>query len=240
MAAPEKLPRIPTPTLVRWREFNINYLPIIMFVTAALVAAVLWNARLGPRTFQGEAETVEAYISCAHPGTVAEAPKRVRTFQEVAAGEIVARVVGADPKNPTALTSPYAGVVTQIRKFPGEIVAAGEPIMTVTAPEPDRIIAYLRQPMIFEPKPGMRVDVRPRARLGGVFKANIVHVSPQLAPIRASLLPVGQTRVELGLPIIISIPASLKLFPGELVDLNVYPEEITKVPKAEKSDKPAK
>lgn len=237
MAAPEKLPPIPTPPLVRWREFNINYLPVMMFIAVLLVAWALWSSRLGPMTLHGEAETVEAYISSPQPGVVAEAPKRVRTFQSVAAGEIVARVVGADPKNPLALTSPYQGVVTQIRKFPGETVAAGEPIMTVTAPEPDRIIAFLRQPMTFEPKEGMRVDVRPRARLKGVYEAAILHVSPQLAPIRGSLLPVGQTRVELGLPIIISIPKSLKLFPGELVDLTVVPEEIKKAPKAEKPAK---
>ena len=235
MAAPEKLPRIPTPPLIRWREFNISYLPVIMFITVALVAGVLWTTRLGPRTLHGEAETVEAYISSPQPGVVAEAPKRIRTFQDVAAGEIVARVVGADPKNPLQLTSPYAGVVTQIRKFPGETVAAGEPIMTVTAPEPDRIIAFVRQPMTFEPKPGMRVDVRPRARLKGVYEASILHVSPQLAPIRGSLLPVGQTRVELGLPIIISIPPGLKLFPGELVDLNVEPDVILKAPKTGKA-----
>ena len=47
----------------------------------------------------------------------------------------------------------------------------------------------------------------------------------------------GQTRVELGLPIIISIPKGLKLFPGELVDLTVVPDEIKKAPKAEKAAK---
>jgi multidrug efflux pump subunit AcrA (membrane-fusion protein) len=231
MAAPDKLPKIPTPPLVRWREFNINYLPVIMFVAAALVALALWNARLGPKMLHGEAETVDVFISSPQPGVVAEAPKRIRTFQAVAAGEIVSRVVGADPKNPLPLTAPYAGVVTHIRKFPGETVAAGEPILTITAPEPDRIIAYLRQPMTFEPKEGMRVDVLPRARLKGVYEGSILHVSPNLAPIRSSLLPVGQTRVELGLPIIVSIPKSLKLFPGEIVDLNVIPDTFNKTAK---------
>ena len=44
-----------------------------------------------------------------------------------------------------------------------------------------------------------------------------------------------QTRVELGLPIIISIPAGLKLFPGELVDLNVEPDVFLKGPKTGKA-----
>ena len=224
----EQLPPIPTPTSIKIKEFNYTWLPVVAFVVAGLLAMFLWNKRLGPLTLQGEAETIEYHISSQVPGTVAEAPKPIRSFQKVASGEIISRIVGPDPKNPIPLTSPLEGVVTKISKIPGEIVAAGEPIMTITAPQPDRIIAFLRQPMIVEPKEGMVVEVRPRARIKGVFESRIEKVAPQLAPIRDSLLPVGQTRKELGLPIIIAMPPNLKLIAGEIVDLTVTPDRTAK------------
>jgi hypothetical protein len=43
-------------------------------------------------------------------------------------------------------------------------------------------------------------------------------------------LPPGQTRVELGLPIIIEkLPAELNLYAGEIVDLTIHPGEISAV-----------
>lgn len=213
------------------RELNYTYTPIVAFVIIAIIALALWNKRLGPTTLLGEAETIDAVVSSPQPGVLAEASKDIRIFSKVASGQIITRVVGADPKNPIALTAPIEGVITKIHRFPGDtnaVVAAGEPIMTVTAPRPDRIIAFLRQPLTFDPKPGMKVVIRPRARSRKTFDAMIDKVSPQLAPIRGALLPPGQTRIELGLPIIIEkIPADLALYAGEIVDLTIYPDDIS-------------
>lgn len=212
------------------RELNYNYTPIVVFVIVAIAALVLWTKRLGPTTLLAEAETIDAVVSSPQPGVLAEASKDIRIFSKVASGQIVTRVVGADPKNPIPLTAPIEGVITKIHRYPGDtnaVVAAGEPVMTITAPRPDRLIAFLRQPLTFDPKPGMKVRIRPRARSSKSFDATIDKVSPQLAPIRGSLLPPGQTRVELGLPIIIEkLPAELQLYAGEIVDLTIYPSEV--------------
>lgn len=227
----DEQPKIPTPSPVLLRELNYTYTPIAAFVIVAIIALVLWNKRLGPTTLLGEAETIDAIVSSPQPGVLAEASKDIRIFSKVASGQIVTRVVGADPKNPIPLTAPIEGVITKIHRFPGDtnaVVAAGEPIMTITAPRPDRIIAFLRQPLTFDPKPGMKVVIRPRARSRKTFEATIDKVSPQLAPIRGALLPPGQTRVELGLPIIIEkIPAELALYAGEIVDLTIFPGEVS-------------
>ncbi len=211
------------------RELNYSYTPIVVFVIVAIAAVVLWTKRLGPTTLLAEAETIDAIVSSPQPGVLAESSKDIRIFSKVASGQIVTRVVGADPKNPIPITAPIEGVITKIHRYPGDtnaVVAAGEPIMTITAPRPDRLIAFLRQPMTFDPKPGMKVRIHPRARSSKSFEATIDKVSPQLAPIRASLLPPGQTRVELGLPIIIEkIPSDLQLYAGEIVDLTIYPGE---------------
>jgi len=226
----DEQPKIPTPSQVLMREMNYTYTPIVAFVIVGILALVLWAKRLGPTTLLAEAETIDTVVSSPQPGVLAEASKDIRIFSKVASGQIVTRVVGADPKNPVPITAPIEGVITKIHRYPGDtnaVVAAGEPIMTITAPRPDRLIAFLRQPLTFDPQPGMKVRIRPRARSNKSFDATIDKVSPQLAPIRGSLLPPGQTRVELGLPIIIEkLPAELQLYAGEIVDLTVYPGEV--------------
>ena len=227
----DEQPKIPTPSPVLLRELNYTLTPIVVFVVVAIVALVLWTKRLGPTTLLAEAETIDAIVSSPQPGVLAEASKDIRIFSKVASGQIVMRLVGADPKNPVALAAPIEGTITRIHRFPGDtnaVVAAGEPIMTITAPRPDRLIAFLRQPLTFDPKPGMKVVIRPRARSRKTFEATIDKVSPQLAPIRGALLPPGQTRVELGLPIIIEkLPADLALYAGEIVDLTIYPNDVS-------------
>lgn len=226
----DEQPKIPTPSTVLMRELNYTYTPIVAFVIVGILALVLWAKRLGPTTLLAEAETIDTVVSSPQPGVLAEASKDIRIFSKVASGQIVTRVVGADPKNPIPITAPIEGVITKIHRYPGDtnaVVAAGEPIMTITAPRPDRLIAFLRQPLTFDPQPGMKVRIRPRARSSKFFDATIDKVSPQLAPIRGSLLPPGQTRVELGLPIIIEkLPAELQLYAGEIVDLTIYPGEV--------------
>jgi hypothetical protein len=225
----DEQPKIPTPAPVMLRELNYTYTPIAAFVIVAIIALVLWTKRLGPTTLLGEAETIDAIVSSPQPGVLAEASKDIRIFSKVASGQIVTRVVGA--VSGMGFFGSIEGVITKIHRFPGDtnaVVAAGEPIMTVTAPRPDRIIAFLRQPLTFDPKPGMKVTIRPRARSRKTYEATIDKVSPQLAPIRAPLLPPGQTRVELGLPIIIEkIPAELALYAGEIVDLTIHPGEVS-------------
>jgi hypothetical protein len=209
------------------REFNYAWTPVVVFVVVLIVAVVLFNRRLGPYYLQGEVETIESSISSQDPGTLAEAPKPIRTLQKVSSGEIISRVVTtADPKAPKAITSPIEGVVTSIRKLPGDIIAAGEPIMTVSSDKPDRIIAFLRQPMVFNPEVGMVVELRPRGRMKKAVESKIAKVGSQLAPIRGSLLQPGQTRTELGLPIIIDTPKDIPLYPGEIVDINIRPEKV--------------
>ena len=229
----DEQPKIPTPPPVLLRELNYAYTPIVAFVIIAIAALLLWTKRLGPTTVLAEAETVDAIVSSSQPGVLAEASKDIRIFSKVASGQIVTRVVGADPKNPVPIASPIEGTITRIFRYPGDTnttgqVAAGEPIMTITAPRPDRLIAFLRQPLTFDPKPGMKVTIRPRARSRKTYEATIDKVSPQLAPIRGALLPPGQTRLELGLPIIIEkLPADLSLYAGEIVDLTIHPGEIS-------------
>lgn len=133
---------------------------------------------------------------------------------------------------PVILKAPIAGTVSLIHRWNGETVAPGEPIVTITADQSQRIIGYLRQPLYLTPKTNMTVQVRTRGmkRIMGLGK--ILAVGGQLQPINDALLPPTKYGVtELGLPILISLPEVLqnkpgldpKLYPGEFVDLTIVP-----------------
>jgi len=122
---------------------------------------------------------------------------------------------------PITLVAPMAGAVALLRQ-PGENVDEGAPVMSITATQPEKIISYVRQPMLFEPKVGMHVEVRTRAVQSKTAVAEIKAVGSHFENI-TNALAIGKlnTPFDLGLPIEIDVPAGLNIHPGELVDLTV-------------------
>ena len=127
---------------------------------------------------------------------------------------------------PIPIVSPIDGTVSSIQRHAGEFMLAGEPIVVVISHEPDRIVGYLRQPLPFEPVVGAQVEVRSRDRRRASGTATILSVGTHMEIIRPSLL--GALHVlnpgEMALPVLVSLPAGLRLRPGELVDLLLKPE----------------
>jgi multidrug resistance efflux pump len=125
---------------------------------------------------------------------------------------------------PITLTVDMEGTVSAVHHRSGEAVLAGEPIVTLTAINSDRIIGYVRQPISFEPKVGQRVEVRARSLRRCVGEAEIVEVGAHMEPISAALSPLSNAHIhEVGLPVLVSVPRSQKLLPGEIVDLRILP-----------------
>ena len=99
---------------------------------------------------------------------------------------------------------------------------AGQPIVALATLNPVRIVGYLRTPLLDEPKPGTRVEVRTRGRHREVGSAQVVAVGTQMEPIPAVLSgPLKLANLDLGLPLDISLPVNLRIRPGELVDLRL-------------------
>ena len=99
---------------------------------------------------------------------------------------------------------------------------AGEPILTISSGSSDRIIAYMRQPLLTEPRIGMSVQVCARSFKRQAAEAKILQIGTHMEPINHYLLPVANGHPpETGLPILVSLPLSLKLLPGEIVDLRL-------------------
>ncbi len=122
---------------------------------------------------------------------------------------------------PISLLAPISGMVSTVFRRAGENIVAGEPVLTITSDQPERIVAYLRQPLTIEPKAGMPVRVVPRTikRVSGTAEVRQVMASMQpIPPALLGQLALQTKTVELGLPIDISLPAGLKLRNGEIVD----------------------
>jgi multidrug resistance efflux pump len=126
--------------------------------------------------------------------------------------------------SPLLLRAPLDGVVTAIHHCSGEAVMAGQPIVTIAATAPARIVGYLRPPFRDEPKPGDRVEVRTRNARREMAWAKIVKVGAQIEPLPPALQSTLRfAGAELALPVDISLPVGLTLRPGELVDLRLLP-----------------
>jgi multidrug resistance efflux pump len=126
---------------------------------------------------------------------------------------------------PVTLVAPMDGMVSMVDRQRGENLSAGDPIMTITATEPEHIISFLRQPIPFEPKVGMQMEVRTRTFQIQSGVARIENVGSQFEDITNALAILRPgVLVDLGLPIEISLPSGLKVRPGELVDLTLVSE----------------
>jgi len=122
---------------------------------------------------------------------------------------------------PIILKAPIDGIVSLIKLRPGETVLKGSPILTVSAPTSERIVGYIRQPINNVPTTNDTVMVRTRTQRRQVAAAQILKVGTSLEAINPALLSVDTKRMEVGLPILVSIPAGLHLVPGEYVDLAI-------------------
>ncbi len=132
---------------------------------------------------------------------------------------------------PIDLVAPFDGVVSVVHRWSGETIQAGEPILTVSQEKPSRVVSFIRQPIQVQTQPGMKVEVRARGGKREIGVGEVLRVGSQLEPISPSLLPrtsgmpaggnSGGSTIENGLPVLVSLPANLTLYPGEVVDLRV-------------------
>lgn len=134
------------------------------------------------------------------------------------------KTVAGSGAAPVTLVAPMDGMVSFIYHQAGENIPEGDPIMVISGTRPERIVAYLRQPVAFEPKVGETVQVRTRTLQRQMSLARIASVGAQFEPITNSLAiahPYGM--IDYGLPVEVTLPPGLNLRPGETVDLALMP-----------------
>jgi multidrug resistance efflux pump len=121
--------------------------------------------------------------------------------------------------NPIPLTAPISGEVVYYRQ-PGEFVRAGELIIGINSPKADRIIAYVKQPIQFEPEVGAPVEVVTRSSKPQRFTTQVAQVGARVEVITNAVayLQPGAI-VDTGLPLILPIPDDVRIRPGEIVEV---------------------
>ncbi len=104
----------------------------------------------------------------------------------------------------------------QVVRRPGEVVAAGDPILAVAEETPTEVVAYIGEQAIGHVRKDMPVDLVKTRAPAQIAKTNISAVGPtiELMPQRLWRSP---TVPQWGLPVVIEIPRGLQLVPGEVV-----------------------
>ncbi len=120
---------------------------------------------------------------------------------------------------PSTLKAPISGMVSLVHHVAGERVLRGMPVVSITDPETRRIIGYVRQPVTDIPTTNdyVRITRSTQPRMSG--RGQIVHIGAALETINPALLSVDTTRMEVGLPIVVTVPPGIQLLPGEYVSL---------------------
>lgn len=92
----DKLPPIPTPASQRWREFRIQVLPFVVFLSILTCIVYLWKSYVQPVGVIGYADTNLVNVTSLQDGMISEL--FVERFQSVTNGQIIAVVVNTDPE----------------------------------------------------------------------------------------------------------------------------------------------
>lgn len=119
-----------------------------------------------------------------------------------------------DNANQVALRRPGESVL----RMPGEVVLAGEPILTVAEAEPREVITYAREEQLGQLRERMTVELIKSSRPAQVARSQVCYIGPVIEqmPVRLWRNP---NIPEWGLPMLIKIPPGMKLAPGELVGI---------------------
>ena len=157
-----------------------------------------------------------------------EALQKAVKVQEQLVEELLARRV------PLVLKSPFDGVVIQILvrandalllragenvlRMPGEVVTAGEPILTIAEAKPSEVVAYAREDQSGRVQERMAVELIKTAEPVQVVSSQVVYLGPvmELMPERLWQNP---NVPQWGRPILIGVPPGFELVPGELVGI---------------------
>ena len=150
-------------------------------------------------------------------------PQETNVVNSAAIGRLEERMLVVETNwSPIILRAPISGRVHMIARQQGEFVVEGEQLVLIVSPRSERIVAYMRQPFMFEPQPGMEVEVVMQNRQRQTFATRITEVGAQMEAITNALamLPTGAL-VDMGLPIVVAVPPTVQLRPGETVGISL-------------------
>ena len=131
--------------------------------------------------------------------------------------------------NAVTLIAPISGEVNYFRNV-HEFVRAGEQLVMINSDRAERVVAYVKQPMTFDPEVGMPMRVTTRNRNRISFDTYVAQMGARVEVITNALAYIAPGAiVDSGLPLILPVPDNVHIRPGEVVDVELLEGE-KKVP----------
>lgn len=121
---------------------------------------------------------------------------------------------------PSVLRAPMDGMISMVHRRQGERILRGDAVATVVDPQARRVVGYIRQPVSLVPTTNDTVQIFKRTGPQAIAKGRIEQIGAQFEFINPALLSTESKRMEVGLPILVSVPAGF-LVPGEYVSLTI-------------------
>jgi multidrug resistance efflux pump len=100
----------------------------------------------------------------------------------------------------------------------GEVVSAGDPILTIAEPQPSEIIAYAAEEQADQIREGSRVELMKNSQPRQIVQSEVTYIGPTVEEMPVRLWQNPNLR-QWGRPFLIKIPPELELTPGELVGI---------------------
>ena len=119
------------------------------------------------------------------------------------------------------VVAPIDGTVALIYGAVDQNIQAGAPIVTIASDEGRYLVAYIRRRQRLRATEGMKVTIRTRHPGSAPVEAIVQTVGSQVEPVPAHQLN-DPGKPEWGVPVRLSMPESLSLRPGEIVDV-IFP-----------------
>ncbi|HUU17517.1 MAG TPA: HlyD family efflux transporter periplasmic adaptor subunit [Sedimentisphaerales bacterium] len=141
-------------------------------------------------------------------------------IQERRMDELLVQIEALVPREALKLTAPIDGVVSQIQRWPGEAVLAGEPILTIAEVKPTEIIAYAVEDQVNQIQKGMVVELVKKSEPEKIeiARSQIIYIGPIVEQLPARLWR-NPNVPEWGRPFLVKAPPQMKLIIGEVVGI---------------------
>ena len=188
----------------------------VQFQTQALEAKIVANEHLLAQQKVVLATTKERRVAYADLPEIRLLPSGLEALREaINVQERLLDELRLDQAS-LVITSPMNGTISQVFRGIGEVVQAGEPILTVAAQQPSGIIAYAQEEQMGSVYPGLKVQIARQGEPSQIIESEVVQVGPVVEQLPPQLWQ-NPNFPQWGRPVRIAVPSELQLIPGETI-----------------------
>jgi len=146
--------------------------------------------------------------------------------QERLKDELLAALEALESRKALELKAPFDGVVTRVQdrtgklifRKPGEVVLAGDPILTIAESRPTEIIAYVSEVQTHQIEKGMKVELIKTNKPEQIAYSKITYVGPNIEQMPMQLWR-NPNFPQWGRPFRVEVPDKMELLIGETIGI---------------------